>query len=59
MAINTRISGKIEEMAQGDENMLKFLRELVAYEANSSGRYTKEYEELLEKYAAREQEEAK
>lgn len=50
MAINRRITDKIEEKAKGDENMLSFLRELVAFEAGSTGRYTKEYEDLLKKY---------
>lgn len=51
MAINRRITDKIEEKAQGDENMLSFLKELVAFEAGNTGRYKKEYEDLLRKHA--------
>lgn len=50
MAINRRITDKIEEKARDNENMLAFLRELVAFEASSTGRYTREYEDLLKKY---------
>lgn len=53
MAINKRITDKIEEEARGDENMLDFLRSLIMFESRNTGRYTKEYEDLLKKYAER------
>ena len=56
MAINKRVMEKIVEQTCGDENMLEFLRRLVVYEAEGSGRYTKAYEELLNEYAPKEEE---
>ena len=53
MAINKRVMDKIAERARGDERILAFLRELVVFEANTSGQYTKEYERILRKYASK------
>ncbi len=51
MAINRRVMEKIRERAKGDEQVLSFLRDLLVFETTSSGRYTKEYEQILRKYA--------
>lgn len=54
MAINRRVMNKIQEMADGDMVVLGLLRELICYEAEGSGRYTREYEEILKRYAEEE-----
>lgn len=54
MAINKRVMKKIEELANGDSALLEFLRALITYEAEGSGRYKKEYEDMLKTYAERE-----
>ena len=54
MAINRRVLSKIQEMADGDTAVLEFLRALISYEAEGSGRYTKEYEDMLRKHAEKE-----
>ncbi len=51
MAINKRVMKTIEELANGDSVMLDFLRALITYEAEGSGRYTKQYEDMLREYA--------
>lgn len=54
MAINKRVMKKIEEFANGDSALLGFLRALITYEAEGSGRYKKEYEDMLKTYAEKE-----
>lgn len=52
-AINRRILEKIEKRSKGDQNVLGFLRELVVFEANGSGKYKQKYSELLEDYVSK------
>lgn len=51
MAINRRVMEKVVKRAEGDERLLSFLRELVSFEATSTGQYTKEYERILREHA--------
>lgn len=51
MAINRRALNKVEEYCDGNQAMLGFLRELLVFEVDSPGRYTEEYEKLLEDYS--------
>lgn len=53
MKINSNIITKFKNLCEGDDNLMQCLKGLFLFELEEKGHYMNQYEEMIEMYAER------